>query len=273
MKNKLRIPFKFLVKIIFSVQLLFCFCAQLLVCFFWSGVCFRACTLIMLAASRTVLPKLYFIFDLFSASAGFFVITCEWRVFIIISRASKWGTPQKHRKLEMRTSCRNSLDLHWSAWPQPGRGSASVPRLRYLSVSRHFMNRRHSFVFQFFRNRPGQSWFNHRYFEKSHAGAEWDSKTNKIVSKKLLASQTKSCTNSSFWLSKLNIWSHTEGNLNRSVTILTALAFSSEQFHETAFWRCWKIARLSISMSSRCVASFSSSRRCPLENGQKKSKA
>ena len=68
----------------------------------------------------------------------------EWRLFIIISRASKWGTNTlKRGKPEMHSSCRNSLDLHWSASARPGRGCASVPHLRYLSVSRHLMNRRH----------------------------------------------------------------------------------------------------------------------------------
>ena len=48
------------------------------------------------------------------------------------------GDTRKRGKPEMRSSCRNSLDLHWSPWPRPGHGSASVPHLRYLSVSRHF---------------------------------------------------------------------------------------------------------------------------------------
>ena len=49
------------------------------------------------------------------------------------------GDTRKRRKPEMRSSCSNPLDLHWSARPQPSRGSAlSVPHLRYLSVSRHF---------------------------------------------------------------------------------------------------------------------------------------
>ena len=48
------------------------------------------------------------------------------------------GDTRKRGKPEMRSSCRNSLDLHWSPWPRPGRRSASVPHLRYLSVSRHF---------------------------------------------------------------------------------------------------------------------------------------
>ena len=48
------------------------------------------------------------------------------------------GDTQKRRKPEMRSFCRNSLDFYWSPWPWPGRGSASVPYLRYLSVSRHF---------------------------------------------------------------------------------------------------------------------------------------
>ena len=48
------------------------------------------------------------------------------------------GDTQKRGKPEMRSSCRKSLDLHWSASARPGRGSASVPHLRYLSVSRHF---------------------------------------------------------------------------------------------------------------------------------------
>ena len=36
------------------------------------------------------------------------------------------GDTQKRGKPEMRSSCSNSLDLHWSARPQPGRGSALV---------------------------------------------------------------------------------------------------------------------------------------------------
>ena len=45
------------------------------------------------------------------------------------------GDAQKRGKPEMRSSCRKSLDLHWSASAQPGRGPASVP---HLSVSRRF---------------------------------------------------------------------------------------------------------------------------------------
>ena len=41
------------------------------------------------------------------------------------------GDTRKRGKPKMRS-------LHWSAWPRPGRKSASVPHLRYLSVSRHF---------------------------------------------------------------------------------------------------------------------------------------
>ena len=48
------------------------------------------------------------------------------------------GDTQKRGKPEMRSSCRKSLDLHWLASARPGRGPASVPHLRYLSVSRHF---------------------------------------------------------------------------------------------------------------------------------------
>ena len=48
------------------------------------------------------------------------------------------GDTQERGKPEMRSSCRNSLDLHWSASTRPSRGCASVPHLRYLSVSRHF---------------------------------------------------------------------------------------------------------------------------------------
>ena len=48
------------------------------------------------------------------------------------------GDTQKRGKPEMRSSCRKSLDLPWSASARPGRGPASVPHLRYLSVSRHF---------------------------------------------------------------------------------------------------------------------------------------
>ena len=48
------------------------------------------------------------------------------------------GDTQKRGKPEMRSSYRNSLDLHWSASARPSRGCASVPHLRYLSVSRHF---------------------------------------------------------------------------------------------------------------------------------------
>ena len=56
-----------------------------------------------------------------------------------------------------------------------------------------------------------------------------------------------------------------EGNLNSFVTILTDLAFSREQSQETAFLRCWKIARPSFSTSSLCAALLSSNRRRPLE--------
>ena len=48
------------------------------------------------------------------------------------------GDTQKRGKPEMRSFCRKSLDLHWSASARLGRGPASVPHLRYLSVSRHF---------------------------------------------------------------------------------------------------------------------------------------
>ena len=48
------------------------------------------------------------------------------------------GDTQKRGKPEMRSFCRKSLDLHWSASARPGRGPASVPHLRYLSVNRHF---------------------------------------------------------------------------------------------------------------------------------------
>ena len=55
-----------------------------------------------------------------------------------------WDT-QKRRgggKPETLSSCRNSLDLHWSASARLGRRCASVPHLRYLSVE-ILMNRRH----------------------------------------------------------------------------------------------------------------------------------
>ena len=58
-------------------------------------------------------------------------------IHLYFARKQVGDTP-KRGKPEMRSSCRNSLDLHWSPWPRPGRGSASVPHLRYLSVSRHF---------------------------------------------------------------------------------------------------------------------------------------
>ena len=48
------------------------------------------------------------------------------------------GDTQKGRKPEVRSSCKNSLDWHWSAWPWPSRESPCVPRLRYMSVSRPF---------------------------------------------------------------------------------------------------------------------------------------
>ena len=48
------------------------------------------------------------------------------------------GDTQKRGKPEMRSSCRNSLNLHCSALARLSRGCASVPHLRYLSVSRHF---------------------------------------------------------------------------------------------------------------------------------------
>ena len=59
-------------------------------------------------------------------------------VYSSLFRGKASGDTQKRGKPEMRSSRRNSLDLHWSPWPRPGRGSASVPHLRYLSVSRHF---------------------------------------------------------------------------------------------------------------------------------------
>ena len=52
-------------------------------------------------------------------------------VYSSLFRGKASGGTQKRGKPEMRSSCRNSLDLLWS-WPQPGRGSASVPHLRYL---------------------------------------------------------------------------------------------------------------------------------------------
>ena len=64
----------------------------------------------------------------------------KWRLFIIILRASKWGTLTSvvGNPGCRRSSCRNSLELHWLASAWPVRGCASVPHLRYLSVSRHF---------------------------------------------------------------------------------------------------------------------------------------
>ena len=50
------------------------------------------------------------------------------------------GDTQKRGKPEMCSSCRKLLDLHWSASARPGRGSASVPHLRHLSVSRHWID-------------------------------------------------------------------------------------------------------------------------------------
>ena len=58
-------------------------------------------------------------------------------IHLYFARKQVGDTP-KRGKPEMRSSCRNSLDLHWSAAARPGRGSASVPHLGYLSVSRHF---------------------------------------------------------------------------------------------------------------------------------------
>ena len=57
-------------------------------------------------------------------------------IHLYFARKQVGDTP-KRGKLEMRSYCRNSLDLHWSAAARPGRGSASVPHLGYLSVSRH----------------------------------------------------------------------------------------------------------------------------------------
>ena len=58
-------------------------------------------------------------------------------IHLYFARKQVGDTP-KRGKPEMRSSCRNSLDLHCSAEARPGRGSASVPHLGYLSVSRHF---------------------------------------------------------------------------------------------------------------------------------------
>ena len=57
-------------------------------------------------------------------------------IHLYFARKQVGDTP-KRGKPNMRSSCRNSLDLHWSPWPWPGRGSASVPHLRYLSISSH----------------------------------------------------------------------------------------------------------------------------------------
>ena len=61
----------------------------------------------------------------------------EWRLFIFISRESKWGTLQSAGNPRCAVPA-EILDLHWSPWPRPGRGSTSVPHLGYLSVSRRF---------------------------------------------------------------------------------------------------------------------------------------
>ena len=59
------------------------------------------------------------------------------------------GDTQKRGKPEMCSSCRNSLDLHWSPWPRPGRRSASVPPPSNTCQSvAILMNRRHSNGFQ-----------------------------------------------------------------------------------------------------------------------------
>ena len=58
-------------------------------------------------------------------------------IHLYFARKQVGDTP-KRGKPEMRSSCRNSLDLQWSAAARPGRGSASVPHFGYLSVSRHF---------------------------------------------------------------------------------------------------------------------------------------
>ena len=59
----------------------------------------------------------------------------QWRLCIIISRASRWGTLKSTGNPRCAVHAESLLDLHWSAWPWPGRGSASVPHFRYLSVS------------------------------------------------------------------------------------------------------------------------------------------
>ena len=86
--------------------------------------------------SRLAREKIFLVDSLATESCR---LAEKWRLFIFISWESKWGTLKSAgNPTEMRSSCRNSLDLHWSPWPQPGRESASVPHLRYLSVSRHF---------------------------------------------------------------------------------------------------------------------------------------
>ena len=53
------------------------------------------------------------------------------------------GDTQKRGKPEMRSSCRKSLDLHWSASARPGRGPASVPTSDTCQSVAILMNRPH----------------------------------------------------------------------------------------------------------------------------------
>ena len=96
------------------------------------------------------------------------------------------GDTQKCGKPEMRSSCRSSLDLHWSAWPPPGRGSASVPHLRYLSVSRHF--KRHCSILELhFLVQVIPPWLRHK------------SKPSKPFFCKENVSDATSCPDVTFW--------------------------------------------------------------------------
>ena len=62
-----------------------------------------------------------------------FVFLLQWRLLIIISRASKWGTLKSAGN--PRSSCRNPFDLHWLASARPGRGwCASVSHRLWLSL-------------------------------------------------------------------------------------------------------------------------------------------
>ena len=70
-------------------------------------------------------------------------LSAQWRLFINRVARQHVGDTQKRGKPEMHSSCRNPLDFHWSASAPPSHGCASVPHLRYLSVSSHLKNRRH----------------------------------------------------------------------------------------------------------------------------------